>query len=135
MKMQYRITFALCIMVFFAAVITIGTAELNNTSDANITEESVTNETEVPMEETDSAEPVETTVEPMVTTVGSEDMAEAEDTTVMSDETTVESNEPVDDDAEEDPEESSESEESPGFGALAAIMVVLSAVYLGKIRR
>ncbi len=130
MKTQYRITFALCVMVFVTAGMAIGAADSNNSTDANTTDGNGTNATVTAVDTgtpegpaVTTVEPAETTVEPAVTTVVSE----------SPDETTTEPIEPVNDNEDEEAETpSSTPEQSPGFGVVGAIMVVISAVYLIK---
>ncbi len=108
MKNHFRIIFALCVTALFAAGLAFGAMNLTNITDVNESNENETNATEIAVEAGNaSVMPVNTTVEPA---------------TVL--ETTIEPTIPA-----------STTKPSPGFGIIAAIAVVLSAIYIRGKRR
>jgi uncharacterized membrane protein len=127
MKMKYKLTFALCVTALFLVGVAFGAINLtNNTTDLNKTNENKTNTTEIANETGDAVMPVNTTVEP----------AAPEETTIepaTPDETTIEPATP--DETTIEPTVPAATKPSPGFGIVVTIMVVLSAIYIGKRRR
>jgi len=121
MKMQYRLTFALCVTALFVVGVAFGAINLtNNTTDMNKTNENKTNTTEIANETGDAVVPMNTTVEP----------AAPEETTIEPAETTIEPATP--EETANEPAAPASTKPSPGFGIVVTIMVVLSAIYISK---
>lgn len=132
MKMQYRLTFALCLMVLFTAGIAFGAIDpANNTTYTNKTNTNETNATEIANETGNATAPVETTVKPADTTIVSPDATDKPVDTVAAPVDTTD--EPVEETTDEPSSQASTpAEQSPGFGIVVTIMVVLSTIYISK---
>ncbi len=135
MKMQHRLTLALCVMVLFTAVMAFGAGnQSNNTTDTNVTTVNETNANETNVTGTaditeNASIPVSTTVEPEKTIAATETADMPANTEVVD-----VTDEPVEETAEETEVPASTPEQSPGFGIAVTIIAVLFAVYIGKKR-